>query len=178
MSTYARPSGGFVMELFSPPGGTTLAECFAAAVAAQFVDVTAVSPSPEPGWTATETLGVWSFAAPVTPTLTSAQNAAAAVEAGLTISSTGTPAIDGTFAIDPAMQGKIAAVEVYILKNSTFPGAASTYPWPTIAGAFVTFPSTTVFQNWATEIANYVSALDIIIASDSGSLPSASVMIA
>jgi hypothetical protein len=87
-------------------------------------------------------------------------------------------ALAQALAVDPVMQGKIAAVEVYILKNSTFPGAASTYPWPTVTGAFVTFPSTTVFQNWATATANYVSALDIIIASNSGSLPSASVTIA
>ena len=106
------------------------------------------------------------------------RNLQAALVSGLTVNGTGTPAIDGTFAVNPTTQGKIAAVEVYILKNGLFPGGGSTYPWPTVSGTFVTFPSTTVYQNWATAIANYVSAIDIVIASDTGSLPSSTVTIA
>lgn len=114
---------------------------------------------------------------PPSPTLTTAQQAAAAIAPGLTITSTGTPAINGTYAIDGPTQSKIAAVEVYILKNSTFPGGVTSYPWPTLTGG-VTFPNTAVFQTWATAIADHVSALDIIIAQDSGTLPSSSVTIA
>lgn len=178
MSLYARIANGAVVETFSPPMGFTLAECFTTALAAQFIDVTGTSPPPQSGWTATENVGVWSFAVPPAPVPSPAQNAQAAIAAGLTISSTGTPAIDGTFAIDTATQGKIAAVEVYILKNSVFPGGVTTYPWPVLAGEFVTFPDTTAFQNWATAICDYVSVLNIIIASNSGTLPSASVTIA
>lgn len=175
---YARIQNGVVAEMFSPPAGFTIEQCFALAVAEQFLDVTAVNPPPQPGWTATQNDGSWSFAAPATPTLTPAQQATAALAGTLTINSTGSPAIDGAYAIDPATQGKIAAVEVYILKNSTFPGGATTYPWPMAAGAIVTFPSTTVYQNWATAIANYISALDIVIAADGGALPPPTVTIA
>ena len=114
---------------------------------------------------------------PVTPP-SLAQQAQMALAAGLTIASAGTPAIDGAYAVDPATQAKIAAVEVYIIKNGTFPGGAASYAWPTLAGGFATFPSVAVYQTWATAIADYVSALDIIAAVDSGALPAASVTIA
>lgn len=80
MNTYARIAGGVVAELISPPANFTLAECYTAEVVAQCEDVSAVMPAPQIGWTATETAGVWSFAAPAAPAQTPAQIAAAAVE--------------------------------------------------------------------------------------------------
>lgn len=67
MAILARVQSGVVAELFTPPVGRTVNECFVQAVAAQFVDVTAVSPTPEPGWAAIETNGAWTFAAPAAP---------------------------------------------------------------------------------------------------------------
>lgn len=129
--------------------------------------------------------GAWAVAngalVPYMPSVTApspAQQAQVALSAGLTVASSGTPAIDGTFSVDPASQAKIAAVEVYILKNGTFPGGAASYQWPTMGGGFVTFPNIAAYQAWATAIADYVSALDMIIAADSGDLPSASIAIA
>ena len=98
--------------------------------------------------------------------------------AGLTVNSTSEPAINGTYAIDPATQGKIAAVEVYIMKAGTFPGGVSTYPWSDTSGTIHTFPNTATFQAWATAIADHVSAIDTIIATGTGSLPAATVTIA
>ena len=86
---------------------------------------------------ATAVFAAWSAAG----YLTIAQQAAGAMTAGLTINSTSEPAINGTYAIDPATQGKIAAVEVYIMKAGTFPGAVSTYPWSDTSGTIHTFPN-------------------------------------
>lgn len=121
--------------------------------------------------------GLVSYTAPVVmPSPT--QLATAALMAGLNVTSASTPAIDGRYALDPASQAKIAAVEIYILKNGGFPGTIASYPWPLLGGGLVTFPSTAVFQAWATAIADYVSALDIIIAGNSGALPPATIAIA
>lgn len=134
---------------------------------------------------ATRLTGQWAVAdgmlvaySPPATTPSLAQQAMLAFGAGLRVTSASAPAIDASYAIDAASQAKIAAVEVYILKNGAFPGMAASYPWPTLAGAIVTFPNVTVFQDWATAVANYVSALDIIIATNAGALPSAIAAIA
>lgn len=49
MSVYARVEGGVVVELFTPPTNVPLASCFPSALT--WVDVTAVSPAPQQGWT-------------------------------------------------------------------------------------------------------------------------------
>lgn len=58
---YAHVIDGVVRELFSPPSDVPIADCFHADIVAQFVDVTSVSPEPQPGWTYSGT----AFAAPV-----------------------------------------------------------------------------------------------------------------
>jgi hypothetical protein len=65
MSIYALISNNTVTELFTPPAGFTLAQCFTPSTVARFVDVSALSPQPAPGWRATPTNGVWVFSAPV-----------------------------------------------------------------------------------------------------------------
>jgi hypothetical protein len=64
-STYVRVAGGVVAE---PPleiaSTVNIAALFQGAT---FVNVTAYGTTPQEGWTATETGGVWSFAAPAAP---------------------------------------------------------------------------------------------------------------
>ena len=112
------------------------------------------------------------------PTPTIAQEAQAALTVGLTVNSTSTPAINGLYAIDTSSQAKIAFVSQYILLNGKFPRGQSSMVWVDKTGTAHTFPSTTVFQNWATAIADYVSELDEIILANSGTLPPSSVTIA
>jgi hypothetical protein len=115
----------------------------------------------------------------VNPPPTPATIAAAALNAGLAVTSTSAPAVDGTYALDPATQSKIAAMVLTIQVNGTFPNAMTTYPWPLLNGAFVTFPSVTVFKTWATALSNYVAALDLYAAGAPGTaLPTASTPIA
>lgn len=78
MTTYARIQSGFAAEIFTLPDGTTLAQCFCPALAAQFIDVTAAPPNP--GDAATETNGAWTFAAPPVPAIDTRPAARAALD--------------------------------------------------------------------------------------------------
>jgi hypothetical protein len=104
----------------------------------------------------------------------------AALAAGLAISSTSTPAIDGTYPVDAVTQTKIGQIEIFIQKNGTFPGSAGTsLAWFDTAGVAHIFPSVTLFSEFATAVANYVADLDLYGASAPGAaLPSPSVNIA
>jgi len=107
------------------------------------------------------------YTAPVstTPAPTAAEVLAstvmAALAAGLTITSTSTPAINGTYAVDSKTTDEITSVTTFILTNGAFPNGTSTFPWPDASNTPHIFPSVAVFKGWATAIANYVSALNL-----------------
>jgi hypothetical protein len=140
-------------------------------------DISAVSPAPQVGWTAMKTAGAWNFTAPVIPAPTLAQQAAAAMLQGLAITSTGTPALNGTYGVDPMSQGRVASISTYILVNGNFPGAMATYPFIDMSGAPHVFPTTASFQAFATACANYVAAVDFVAATGTGTLPVATATI-
>lgn len=113
-----------------------------------------------------------------------ANTASAAVQTALTssitITSTGTSALNGTYAVDPATQQKIIAEAVYIqvtggIGVGNFTNGQSTRGWPDITGTPHTF-DTTHFVPFAEAVAQYVDAL--VSWSGSGSLPAASATIA
>ncbi|MHB1305288.1 MAG: DUF4376 domain-containing protein [Acidiphilium sp.] len=120
----------------------------------------------------------WSYAngafsappAPPPPTL--AQQATAALSAGLAITSTNTPALDGTYSCDDAAQARINRVAVYVQMNGKFPGGTSTIAWLDATGAQHVF-SVAQFQAFATAVGDYVAALDDVILGLSTTLPSA-----
>lgn len=105
------------------------------------------------------------------------QQAQAALSAGLTITSTSTPSLNGTYAVDSTAQARITSVQTYIQANGKFPGSNTTMAWVQMNGTPVVFPSTEEFQAFGTAVANYVWDLDEIILTNSGSLPPASVTI-
>lgn len=122
---------------------------------------------------------IWNGTAFVAGPAPVATQVAAAIEAGLTVSSTSAPTINGTYAVDPSTQSEVAALVLAIQVNDSFPDSMTAYPWPLMNGSFVSFPSTTAFKDWATAISNYVAALDLYAASAPGSaLPASSVTIA
>lgn len=127
----------------------------------------------------TGTLAISAAAAP-SATQVAIQQAAAAFSAGLTIVCTSTPALNGTYPIDPTTQNKIASVELFIQKNSAFPGTGgSSIAWYDTSNTPHIFPSITIFGEFATAVANYVADLDLYAAGAPGaSLPSATVTIA
>ena len=86
---------------------------------------------------------------------------AAALAAGVAVSSTATPALDGVYAIDAATQAKVQAVALYIQVNGRFPAGVSALPWPDAGGTPHTFPTTAAFQAFATALGDYVTALSL-----------------
>jgi hypothetical protein len=77
------------------------------------------------------------------------------------IVSSSTPALNGTYAIDPAMQQKAMGIALYISVNGRFPAGQTTLPWPDVSGAAHVFETTAQFQSFATAIGDYVTALTL-----------------
>jgi hypothetical protein len=166
---YARIQSGAVVEFFNLPQGANIANYFNPALT--WVNVSTVT-GIALGWIATETNGMWSFAAPpAPPPPTVAQQAAAAAMAGWAVTSTSTPAINGTYAIDTASQQQVAAISLYIQVNARFPASQTTFNWSDVNGTAHAFPTTAVFQEFATAMADYSAVLDLIVAGASLSLP-------
>lgn len=81
--------------------------------------------------------------------------------AGCQITSASKPGLNGIYAIDPVMQGRVSAVAVGIAAGKGFPHGAATYSWP-VAGGTVTFTATADFLQLASALEAYVS--DLILA--------------
>lgn len=121
------------------------------------------------------------LAAPSSAAAQAQSDLAGKLAAGLAITSSAYPALDGTYAIDPATQSQIQATALYIQVNGHFPAALSSLPWPDLAGANHSFTTTAEFQAFATAAADYVTQINLQahIEADGGtpSWPSASVSI-
>ena len=177
MSTYARPAAGVVFEIIQVTSAA-VGTLYPAAFVATLVDVTALSPQPQPGWAATQTAGVWTFAPPPAasaPTL--AQQAQAALTAGLTLTLGGSLTLAATlFPTDMATQSKLAAVTTMLNTAGVFPGGATTYPLKDAASVWHTL-TVNQYKTVVGGIATYVAALFLIIDGNplsATALPSAS----
>lgn len=141
-------------------------------------DLSAVTPAPKIGWNAAETGGAWSYQAPAPPPApTLAQQAQAALAEGLAITSTGTPSLNGVYAVDSATQGRITGTMLFVQVNGKFPGSSVTMTWALANGSVVTFPGTAEFQAFASAVATYVADLDEIALTGAGTLPAATATI-
>ena len=116
--------------------------------------------------------GTVSIVTPTPPAPTLAQQAATALNAGIAITSTSTPSLDGTYSLSDDAQSNINGIETYILANGNFPGNASTYAYLDQSGAPHVFSSTQEFKAFANAVANLVSALKTVELTNSGTLPS------
>jgi hypothetical protein len=177
MSVFARIDGGTVVELFTPPDGFTLEESVVAALVPTFALVPE-GVSPEPGWSYDGT----AFAAPPPPPpQTPAQIAALAYAAfvanGLSVTSTGSPALSGLYAIDDVSQTDIATEAQFISTFAEFTtGATTNLPWPMPNGAIMIFPTTTAFLSFAKVAAQAVAAAKFALA-QSAAMPAATATI-
>ena len=121
-----------------------------------------------------------SYTPPVVPP-TLAQQAASALAAGLTITSTSTPALNGTYAVAsgvPFGREDIGTEAQFISTFSEFTNGTQTLEWPLIDGkTFVTFPNTATFMNFAKAAAQYYAAVKAVAATGQGSFPSNQVTI-
>jgi hypothetical protein len=116
---------------------------------------------------------------PPTPTLTLAQQAAAALNAGLTITSTSTPTLNGTYNVDAVAQANINSMYNLIQRagGSAFPGGLTEMPWADINGTVHTFASVGDFLAFETAVGDYVLALNLIAITNTGTMPAASATI-
>ena len=131
------------------------------------------------GMTATQITAVQNVYAAHNPaTVPLAMQAANAIAAGVQVSSTGTPAINGTYALDAQSLANIVAIAAEIANGKGFPGGGATYDYPDAAGTFHTFPTTPAFVNFATAIASYVSGWKLFAQGHIQTPPSAPLAIA
>ena len=112
----------------------------------------------------------------VAPVPTIADQAATALAAGLAITSTATPALDGIYAIDQTSQFKMLAQVVALMKNGTFTNGTTTILWPDTSGNGHAFDPVS-FGNFATACGVYANELTVIINNNAGTLPANSVTI-
>ena len=164
MTDYARVVDGVVVELFTPPDGIDIAQCFVLEVELQFIPAT---PDVMVGWTHSGD----GFAPPAPPVLSAADRATAALASGIEIVSSGTPAISGTYPLDALSQFKILSISAYISINGKFPGEMTVFSRLDTAKVPHVFPNPALFLVWATAVADYVAALEQIIETGSGTLP-------
>ena len=90
------------------------------------------------------------------PAPTPAQQATAAINAGLAITSTSTPALNGTYPVNAPAQAQISAEVTAILLNGTFADGAATVVWFDTSNAQHTFTAAQ-FKTFASAVAAYVS---------------------
>jgi hypothetical protein len=99
-----------------------------------------------------------------TPATAAAQAQAqynAAIAAGVVVTSTSTPAFNGTYSISDTAQSNIQANQTSILTNGKFTNGQTTRAWLDINGTPHTFQSTAVFTSFAEAVGAYVDALII-----------------
>jgi len=106
---------------------------------------------------------------------------ASLISAGAQVVSSGTPALNGTYPIDPATQQQVASVALYIAVNGRFPAGQTSFAWTDVSGGSHLFASTSEFQAFATALADYVAALNLaaktLLAGGTASWPSEPVAI-
>jgi len=177
MATYARIYNGEVAEIFVTDGD--ISKMFNAALI--WVDVTSVTPQPQVGWTATVAGSGWTFAAPasVTASPTLAQQAAALIAGGLTITSSGTLTLSAvTFATAGAAQAKVNAIATGIAVTSSFPGGAATWYLLKQDGTLAEGLTVAQYKALAIAILDFVAQCDLCIDGAAGAiLPASAVTI-
>jgi hypothetical protein len=167
------------MSIFAEISGGAVTNVAVAAAAAQlpagaWAQIDALTPMPGIGWGATETSGAWTFTAPIAPALTLAQQAAAALAAGLAITSTATASLDATYPADPNTVSYVNSELNAILLNGTFADGATAIQWPDTTGALHTF-TVAQFKTFAAALGTFVSGIrKCVIGAVGAALPSAS----
>lgn len=171
MAVYAHIVDGAVVELFTPPTGFTIQDCFHADLV--WVEITDSSLGIVAGWTYAD--GVFSPPVVVEPSLQ--EQASGMLADGVILSSTGTPALNATYPCDPLTQSHIQAELWSILLGNKFADGTDTLVWPDRAGNNHTFTSIDQFKAFAVAVGSFVAALAKVQNGTLTTLPSASVTI-
>lgn len=105
------------------------------------------------------------------------QSARSMLASGLEIVSTGTPALNGVYAVNQLSQSDIIAIETSLNAGKGFPGGAVSLNYPDSVGALHQF-SEANFTDFATAVRDFVYACRSVIAGQSTTLPPTSIRIA
>lgn len=172
---YALIQNGLVSELYTPPSGFTLAQCFTPDVAVLFAEVPDGA-TVAPGYIyATGTFAPQPVASPTVLTL--AEQADALLGTGLAITSTGTHARDGQYAADPQTISFVNSEMIALASSKAFADGTTSIEWPDADGALHEF-NTTEFAALATALGAFVSGVRKCIIGASGAvLPQATAVI-
>lgn len=153
------------------------------------VNVIAYNPNSEytpPSGLTVESVNDWveigdavSMPEPTPPSPAPQQTAANAIAAGIALTSTGTPALNGQYPCDATAQAKVNGVVTCIVVNGTFPNGASTLNWYDTSGVAHVFPDVTTFKNFANAFINFVALVTEYSDSNgaAGSIPSNAITI-
>lgn len=79
---------------------------------------------------------------------------------GIAITSTSSPSLNATYAIDPMSQAQIEGVSEYIGVNQRFPAGLTALPWPDISGSPHLF-NMPQFLAFGTAVADVVTAISL-----------------
>lgn len=105
------------------------------------------------------------------------QASAMALLAGtVSLSSSSTPSLNGSYTVSPADQAHIAAEVQSLMLNGTFADGSSTVAWPDATGATHDF-SVTEFKAFATAVGSFVADCFKVLNATSTTLPSAALTI-
>ena len=115
-------------------------------------------------------------APPAPPAPTLAQQAVAAMSAGLAITSTATSSLDATYPCNANAQAQLSAEVISLMLNGTFADGTDTIDWVDITGTGHTM-SIAQFKTVATAIGAYVSGLTKCINGQASALPAATATI-
>jgi hypothetical protein len=166
-------TGWYDTELFGYPNlppASDLLEVTAAQWAARL--------SNPPGWAVSNGALVAYTPPPPVPTL--AQQAAALIAGGITITSTGTAALNGVYNVQsgvPFGQEDIATEAQFISTYGEFTnGATTNLQWPLLNGTFVAFPTTAAFLAFAKAAAQFIAAVKLAVG-QGAALPAATATI-
>lgn len=172
---YAIIQNGTVVALTSPADGTSIAQA-PGLTPAQIAAAVAVPSGSIPGIGWTESAGAFTPPGGPPPPPTLAQQAATSLAAGITITSTSTPALDGTYAATVTAQQQITAEITSILLNDTFADGTTTIEWLDTSGAAHAF-TVAQFKTLATAIAAFVSGCVKAMNGQATTLPAAAMTI-
>lgn len=175
MATYARVLDGIVAELFTPPDGVPIEDCFHADLT--WIDCSA-TPDVAPGWTATETGGVWTFAPPADPAPpTLPEQAMALLTTPITVTSRSQSSVNGVYPNDDPTRSQITAIMTKVNAGNGLPGGSNSFNWPDIDGTRHDW-RVAQFTDYANQMADFVYQAVQVQQGQSTTLPSTSLSIA
>lgn len=111
------------------------------------------------GWIVTHNAdGTVSFAAPPTSEPTATDQYQTAMTQGIKVTSSSTPALNGTYGVSSNDQSNVSSEALYISTFQEFTTGTDTINWQDLSGAIHIFPNTALFMTFAKATSQYVSA--------------------